>query len=130
VLGGTNKLENCVGFPGCYLSRQPPRSREKTSFSSPKMMTSRFSTALLSTDSTWGHIIDTFISTTAAVRTSIKCNKHKIQAMHVKCNNKARSRNYCCRGKAIRISHCECVSVALVIQYANPMEFVACVALK
>ena len=33
-------------------------------------------------------------------------------------NNEERWRNHCCRGKAIRITYCEFVSVALVIQHA------------
>ena len=33
-------------------------------------------------------------------------------------NIKTRSRNHCCRGKAISITHSECVSVTLVIQHA------------
>jgi hypothetical protein len=43
----------------------------------------------------------------------------------------ARSRNYCCRGKAICILYFECVSVALVIQHVmhmlhNILSSVAC----
>jgi hypothetical protein len=34
----------------------------------------------------------------------------------------ARSRNHCCRGKAISITYSECVSVALVIQHAKRMR--------
>jgi hypothetical protein len=45
----------------------------------------------------------------------------------------ARSRNNCCRGKAISITHSERVSVALVIQHAKRMRrimsSVACLAL-
>jgi hypothetical protein len=33
-----------------------------------------------------------------------------------------RSRNHCCRGKAISITYSECVSVALVIQHATRMR--------
>ena len=45
----------------------------------------------------------------------------------------ARSRNHCCRGKAISITYSECVSVALVIQHAKRMHrivlsSVACLA--
>jgi hypothetical protein len=36
----------------------------------------------------------------------------------------ARSRNDCCRGKAISIKHSECVSAALVIQRANRMRHI------
>jgi hypothetical protein len=32
-------------------------------------------------------------------------------------NNQARSRNSCCRGKAIGVTYSECVSVALVIRH-------------
>jgi hypothetical protein len=34
----------------------------------------------------------------------------------------ARSRNHCCRGKAISITYSECVYVALVIQHAKRMR--------
>jgi hypothetical protein len=37
-------------------------------------------------------------------------------------NNEARSRKHCCHGKAISITYCECVSVALVIQHAKRMR--------
>jgi hypothetical protein len=37
-------------------------------------------------------------------------------------NIEARSRNHCCRGKAISITYYECVSVALVIQHAKRMH--------
>jgi hypothetical protein len=48
-------------------------------------------------------------------------------------NIEARSRNHCCRGKAISITYSECVSVALVIQNAKRMRriilsSVACLA--
>jgi hypothetical protein len=48
-------------------------------------------------------------------------------------NIKARSRNHCCRVKAITIAYAECVSVALVIQHAKRMRriilsSVACLA--
>jgi hypothetical protein len=50
------------------------------------------------------------------------------------CKIEARSRNRCCRGKAISITYSECVSVALVIQHAKRMRSiilssVACLAL-
>jgi hypothetical protein len=38
------------------------------------------------------------------------------------CNIEARSRNHCCRGRAISITYSECVSVALVIQHAKRMR--------
>ena len=34
----------------------------------------------------------------------------------------ARSRKHCSRGKAMTIMNCECVSIALVIQYAKRMR--------
>ena len=37
-------------------------------------------------------------------------------------NIKARSRNHCCRGKAISIKYSECVSVALVNHHALRMR--------
>jgi hypothetical protein len=37
-------------------------------------------------------------------------------------NNEARSRNHCCRGKAVSITYSECVSVALVNQHAKRMR--------
>jgi hypothetical protein len=42
--------------------------------------------------------------------------------MYVELNIGERSRNHCCCGKAISISYCECVSVALVIQHAKRMR--------
>jgi len=51
------------------------------------------------------------------------CNKTITrQAMSTYRNTKARSRNHCCRGKAINITYSECVSVALVIQHAKRMR--------
>jgi hypothetical protein len=51
-----------------------------------------------------------------------------------KSNIVARSRNHCCRGRAISITYSKCVSVALVIQYAKhtrrvTLPSVACPAL-
>ena len=53
--------------------------------------------------------------------------------MYVKRNTEARLVNYCSRGKAISITHPECVFVVLVIQYAKHvhcilLSSVACVA--
>jgi hypothetical protein len=42
--------------------------------------------------------------------------------MYVQRNIEARSRNHCCRGKAISITYSECVSVALAIQHAKRMR--------
>jgi hypothetical protein len=44
------------------------------------------------------------------------------QALYVWRNNGTRSRNHCCRGKAIRITYSECGSVAVVIQHAKRMR--------
>ena len=53
----------------------------------------------------------------------IRQTSHKRDNAHTyKSNTEARSRNYCCRGKAISITHSECVSVALVIQDAKRMR--------
>jgi hypothetical protein len=41
--------------------------------------------------------------------------------MH-KCNTAARLRNHCCRGKAIRFSYSECVSVDLDIPHVKRMR--------
>jgi hypothetical protein len=37
-------------------------------------------------------------------------------------NTEAHSRNHCCRGKGVSITHSECVSVALVTQRAKRMR--------
>jgi len=42
--------------------------------------------------------------------------------MYVKCNNEARSCNYCCRGSAVIVVYSECVSVTLFIQHAVRMR--------
>jgi uncharacterized ion transporter superfamily protein YfcC len=42
--------------------------------------------------------------------------------MYVQRITGARSRNHCCRGKAISITYCECVSVAFVIRHAKRMR--------
>jgi hypothetical protein len=46
------------------------------------------------------------------------------QATYYKRNTEARSRNHCCRRKAISITCSECVSVALVIQHAKRMRLI------
>ena len=48
--------------------------------------------------------------------------------MYYKRNIQVRSRNHCCRGKAIGITHSECVSVTLVRTHIIAL-FVACPAL-
>jgi len=45
---------------------------------------------------------------------SVVKQKTTIQAKYVYRNTEARSRNHCCRGKGISITHSECVYVALV----------------
>ena len=60
------------------------------------------------------------------------CNRFQTrQAMYGNIT-KARSRNHCCRAKAISITYSQCVSVALVIQHAKRMRrimsSVACLA--
>ena len=47
------------------------------------------------------------------------------QAIYILRNNEARLCNYCCRGKAISITHSECVFLALVIQHAMRMSDIA-----
>ena len=44
--------------------------------------------------------------------------------MHVQRNNEARSRNHCCRGKAINIMYYESVFVGLAIHHAMRMRHV------
>jgi len=55
-------------------------------------------------------------------------------AVYVSTNIEARSFSHCDRGKAISITHSECVSIALVVQHAERMHriillSVACLAL-
>jgi hypothetical protein len=50
----------------------------------------------------------------------------KRQAMHYKHNIEARLCNHCCRGRAISITYCEYVFVALVIQHAKPCAVLYC----
>ena len=57
------------------------------------------------------------------------------QTVYVYRNIEARSRNHCCRGKAVRIKYYECVSLAFVIKHAMRMRhitlsYVACLALS
>jgi hypothetical protein len=44
--------------------------------------------------------------------------------MYVYHNIEARSRNHCCSGKAISITHSECVSVALGTQHEMRMRYI------
>ena len=55
--------------------------------------------------------------TTSEVRA---CQERNFQGRQFTCiNTEVRSRNHCCRGKAISITQSKCVSVALVIQHAK-----------
>jgi hypothetical protein len=59
---------------------------------------------------------------------------HAKQDWPYKRNTEVRSRNHCCRGKAVNIIYSECVSVALVTQNAMRvrciiLSSVACLAL-
>ena len=49
------------------------------------------------------------------------------KATHVKVNIKARSRNHCCRGKAISNKRSECVYLALAIRQASRYLFCAAI---
>ena len=52
---------------------------------------------------------------------SVVKQKTTIQAKYVYRNTEARSRNHCCRGKAISITYYKCVSIASVIQLTKCM---------
>jgi len=43
-------------------------------------------------------------------------------AMYVYRNIEERSHNHCCSGKALSVTYCECMSVALDIQHATRMR--------
>jgi hypothetical protein len=57
------------------------------------------------------------------LRTQRTITKLTSQSM-CKRNVQARSRNHCCRGKAISVTYSECVSVVLIIRYAMRMRFI------
>ena len=42
--------------------------------------------------------------------------------MYVERNNETCSRDHCCSGKAVSITHSECVSVALLIHHVKRMR--------
>jgi len=46
--------------------------------------------------------------------------------MYVRSNTELYSCNPCCREKAISVTYCECVFVALVIQHESGMRRVVC----
>ena len=52
----------------------------------------------------------------------MKCSK---AGNGVNCNLQVRSCNHCCSGKAISITYCECVFVALGIQHAMHTRHIA-----
>jgi len=55
----------------------------------------------------------------------IVCPRLLFQDRQCKYNvNVERSRNHCCRGKAVSVTYTECVSVALVIQHAMRMRHI------
>jgi hypothetical protein len=60
--------------------------------------------------------------------------KNNKRGIIYKCNIEARSRNHCCRGKAINVTYSECVSGALFAQHAKGtlcvmLSYVVCPAL-
>jgi hypothetical protein len=52
---------------------------------------------------------------------NLRCCKQESQWTYNR-NIAARSFNHCCRGKAISITYCECVSVALIIQHVKNLR--------
>jgi hypothetical protein len=60
------------------------------------------------------------------IQTMFDVQLQKIKAMHVKRINEVRSRNHCCRGRAISITYSEYVSVDLVIQQQSACAVLYC----
>ena len=58
----------------------------------------------------------------AQVRILLRRRKKSGHVLYVWRNMETRSRNHCCRGKAISITNSGCVAVALVIQHAMRMR--------
>ena len=53
-----------------------------------------------------------------SVSSHIIVGRQRIKTMYVYDNTESRSCNHCCGGKAVSITYCECVFVALCIQHA------------
>ena len=72
-----------------------------------------------------GRILATW-ATAQTVRSEINCPvyMYKRHTMYVSSNIEARSGNHCCRGKAVSITYCEGVFVALVIQHSMYMRHI------
>jgi hypothetical protein len=74
------------------------------------------------------------LTSVTSIELSAESLTHYIEKHTIKGRNiEARSRNHCCRRKVIIITYFQCVSVALVIQYAKRMRriilsSVACLA--
>jgi hypothetical protein len=93
----------------------------------------------------WGHAEDAIVAVNVArLVVWLRSNRapawlHNVlwythyKTGNVRTNTEARSRNYCCRGNAIRIKYSKCLSAALAIQHAKRMHHiilssVACLA--
>jgi hypothetical protein len=60
----------------------------------------------------------------------INLERQTRHAMYLQRNNELRSRNRCCRGKAISITYSECVSVPSVVQHAKRMRLIILSAIE